>query len=108
VIRTSIFVETRSSEVTPDGRAQAFDLASILGVQAARLTILALNRLIDLLAMDGNLDRGRDPQSDFVTSDIHHGDDDVIANDDTFVSVTRQDQHRSRLLPPASEARDHP
>src|SRR5262249_41617343 len=52
------------------------------------------------------LNWGRDPQSDLITPNIDHGDDDIIADDDTFVAVSGQDQHRFRLLPPASEARD--
>jgi hypothetical protein len=88
--------------------AEAFNLASVLGLQSTRLAILALDGLVHLLAVHGDLDRGRDPQSNLITPNIHHGDDDIIADDDTFVAVSGQDQHRFRLLPPASEARDHP
>ena len=116
------------AEVTPIGEASAgrlvdiaaargsrrgggvwtVDLAGVVGFQSARLAILALNGLVHLLAVYGDLDRGRDPQSNLIAANIHNGDDDVIADDDTFVAVSGQDQHRLRLLPPASEARDRP
>ncbi len=79
-----------------------------MGFQSARLAILALNGLVHLLAVYRDLDRGRDSQSNLIAAYIHYGDDNVIADDDTFIAVTRQDQHWFRLLPPASEARDHP
>ena len=71
------------------------------GSRRARLSILALNGLVHLLAVYGDLDGGRDPQSNLIAPDIHHGDDDVIADDDTFVAVSGQDQHLlgSFLLP---------
>jgi hypothetical protein len=107
-LASSGFFGRGAAQVAPDGRMKAFDLAGFLGVQPARLSILALDGFVHFLAMDGNLDRGRDPQSNLIAPNIHHGDDDVIADDDTFVAVSGQDQHRSRLLPPANEARDHP
>ena len=84
------------------GGGDVLELAGVLGVQSARLTVLALDRLVHLLAVYADLDRGRDPQSDLVAPDIHHGDDDVIADDDAFVAVSGQDQHLVRLLPPAN------
>src|SRR3954462_13992221 len=93
--------------VAPQWRGEVFELASILGIQACRLTILALNGLVHLLAVHGDLDGGRDPQSNLVAPDIHHGDDDVVTDDDAFVAVSGQDQHL-RLLPPANETRGLP
>jgi hypothetical protein len=93
---------------TPWGLIEALDLAGVMRLEAARLAILALNGLVNLLTVHRDLDRGRDPQSNLIAANIHHGDDDVIAYDDAFVAVTGQDQHRFRLLPPASEARDRP
>jgi hypothetical protein len=98
----------RATNVPPHWRGHSFDLACILGIQSARLSILALDGFVHLLAVYGDLDWGRDTQSNLIAPNIHHGDDDVIAYDDTFVAVSGQDQHRSRLLPPANEARDHP
>src|SRR4029077_18180231 len=48
-----------------------------------------------------------DPQPNLIAPDIHHGDDDVIPDDDAFVAVSGQDQHL-RLLPPANETRNLP
>jgi hypothetical protein len=84
------------------------DLAGVVGFQSARLAVFALNRLVHLLPVHGDLDWGRDPQPNLIAANIHDGDDDIIAYDDTFVAVSGQDQHRLRLLPPASEARDRP
>ena len=43
----------------------------------------------------------RDPQPDLIAPDIDHGDDDVIADDDTFVAVAGTAQASFGLLPPA-------
>jgi hypothetical protein len=101
-------VAARPARLAPRGRIEAIDLTGIVRFQSARLAILALNGLVHFLAVHGDLDRGGDPQSNLIAANIHHGDDDVIANDDTFIAVTGQNQHRIRLLPPASEARDRP
>ena len=79
------------------------DLTGVLGVQACRLPVLALNGLVHLLAVHGDFDGGRDPLSDLIAPDIHHGDDDVVTNDDAFVAVSGQDQH---LRAPSSCQRD--
>ena len=101
--RPQTLVGPGATDVAPERRVEVFELAGILGVQAARLTILALNGLVHLLAVYGDLDGGRDPQSNLVAPDIHHGDDDVIADDDAFVAVSGQDQH---LQAPSSCQRD--
>jgi hypothetical protein len=93
---------------TPWRLIEAVYLARVVGLQAACLAILALNCVVHLLSVHGDLDWGRDPQSNLIAANINYGDDNVIADDDTFIAVTRQDQHWFRLLPPASEARDRP
>jgi len=75
-------------------RVKAIDLASIIRFQSTRLAILALNGVVHLLTVYGDLDRGRDPQSNLITANIHNGNDDIITNYDTFVAVSGQDQHR--------------
>jgi len=101
-------ITTSASRLATRRLFEALDLAGVVGFQSARLAILALNGLVHLLAVHGDLDWGRDSQSNLIAANIHHGDDDVIPNDDAFIAVTGQDQHRFRLLPPASEARDRP
>src|SRR4029078_6204729 len=101
---SSGFFSPGTTQLAPDGRIEAFDLASFLGFQSARPSVLALDGFIHLFAEYGDLDRGRDPQTNFIAPNIHHGDDDVTSDDDTFVAVSGQDQHRSRLLPTANEA----
>src|SRR5262249_42488299 len=101
-------VGATSARFPAGGGVGPLDLASVFGLQSTRLAVFALNGLVPLLPVHRDLDGGRDPQSNLITPNIHHGDDDIIADDDTFVAVSGQDQHRFRLLPPASEARDHP
>jgi hypothetical protein len=84
------------------------DLAGIVRLKPARLTILTLNGLVHLLSVYRDFDRGRDPQSNLIAANIDDGDDDIIADDYALIAVSGQDQHRLRLLPPASEARDRP
>src|SRR4051812_9825135 len=98
-----------ATEVAPERGAELFELAGVLGGQSARLLVLALDRLVHLLAVHADLDRGRDAQSDLIAPDIHHGDDDVIADDDAFVAVSGQDQHLSgSFLLPTCETRYRP
>jgi hypothetical protein len=33
------------------------------------------------------------PQADFITSHVDNGDDDIVANDDAFVTLSREDKH---------------
>jgi hypothetical protein len=90
--RASLVV-ARTALLTPLGRVQTVDLASVVGLQSARLAIFTLNGLVHLLAVHRDFNRGRDPQSNLIATYVDHGDDDVISDDDTFIAVTRQDQH---------------
>jgi len=56
----------------------------------ASLEILALNRFVYFLAMNGNLGRGVDAEPDFVAAYIDDGDDDVVTDDNTFVALTAE------------------
>jgi len=77
-----------TAKIATDRAANGLHLAGFLGFQSARLSILTLNGLVHLLAVYADLDWRGYAQSDLITTNVHHGDDDVIANDDTFVSVT--------------------
>ena len=77
-----------SAEIATKRAANGLDLAGFLGFQAAGLSIFALNGFVHLLTVYADLDWGCNAQPDFITANVHHGDDNVIANDDTFVSVT--------------------
>jgi hypothetical protein len=68
--------------------ANGFDLPGFLGFQATGLSIFALNGFVHLLTMHTDLDGCGDTQSDLITSNVHHGDHNVITDDDTFVAVT--------------------
>jgi len=101
---SSKVVGSRATEVAPNRRIEVFQLASVLGVQSACLPVFALNGLVHFLAVHGDFDRGRDPQPNLIAPDIHHGDNNVITNDDAFVAVSGQNQHLlgSFLLPTRS------
>src|SRR5262245_37528977 len=72
---TSKLVVSGATNVAPNRRVEVFELARVLGVQSARLSILALDGLVHLLPVHGDFDGGRDPQPNLVAPDIHHGDD---------------------------------
>jgi hypothetical protein len=50
---------------------------------------LTLNRLVDLLPMDRNVGGRVNAKADFVPSDIHNRNNNVVADDDALVSVSR-------------------
>src|ERR1043165_7883960 len=67
-------------------------------VELGGLLVLALDRLVDLFAVDSDAGRGGDAQADLVAADIDDGDFDLVADHDCFVALTGEHQHR-RLLP---------
>ncbi len=77
-----------TAKIATDRAAYGLHLACFLGFQSARLSILTLNGLVHLLTVYADLDGRCYAQSDLITTNVHHGNDDVIADDDTFVSVT--------------------
>jgi hypothetical protein len=52
------------------------------------LLVFPLNRFVDFPSMDGYLAWGIDSKPYFVAAHIHDRDDDIIANDDTFVALS--------------------
>ena len=73
-------------------------MARFIEADLRRLLVLALNGFIDLLAVDGNFRRGIDAQANFVAANIHDGDNNIVADHDAFIAVSRQNQHRWLLL----------
>src|SRR5262249_27485652 len=59
--------------VDDNGRGGRFDL------------ILAVNRVEDFLPVDRHFLGGHNAQTHLVAADLHHGDSDVVVDDDTFV-----------------------
>jgi hypothetical protein len=49
----------------------------------------AMDRIEDFAPMNGDFLGGLDPQADFVASDLHNDDRNVIVDDDTFVLFAR-------------------
>src|SRR3972149_5532611 len=60
--------------------------------------MLALDRFVHFLAMHRNLGGSLDTQPNLVAANIHNRDHDVVADDDAFIALSREDQH-IRLLP---------
>src|SRR5262245_8767566 len=73
-------------------------VARVFRPQLAGLPVFALDGFVDFLAVDRNVGGGVDAQPHFVAADIDNGYDDVVADHDAFVTVSRQDQHGG-LLP---------
>ena len=66
------------------------------GVRGGRAVLdggVALDRIIDLTAMDGDLLGGLNAQSHFVAANLDDDNRDVIVDDDAFVLLPRQHQH---------------
>lgn len=51
--------------------------------------VLALNGVVDFLAMNRNMRRRGNSQTDLVTPNINDRDLDVVADHDRFISLTR-------------------
>jgi hypothetical protein len=47
---------------------------------------LSIDPLADLLAIDPDVVRGDDAEADLVAPDVHHLDDDVVADQDAFAA----------------------
>src|SRR5258708_6901209 len=72
-------------------------------VEALSAHVFALDRLVHFLAVYGNLGRRLDAQPHLVTADVHHGDHDVVTDDDAFVALPRQNKHLAHSLHHAQE-----
>jgi hypothetical protein len=59
----------------------------ISSIHLRGLEILFLDRLVNLSAVDGNLVRGLNSQPNFVATDVHHRDHDVVPNHDALVAL---------------------
>lgn len=64
-----------------------FELTSGIPIGLRRSSVFTLNRLINFLAMDRDVLRSLDSQTNLVAPDIDDGDDNVIPDHDAFVAV---------------------
>jgi hypothetical protein len=69
-------------------RVRMADAAGVVELNLCRLPILALDRVVHFSAMNRNLARGLNAKPDLITAHIYYGDNDVIANNDTFVALS--------------------
>ena len=83
---------------TRPGRVDRLDFAGVRRLQMRRLFVFAFDGLVHLLTVDGHVRWRLYPQPHFVAADIHDRDYHVVANDDAFVTMSRQHQHRWLLM----------
>src|SRR5262249_6354214 len=60
---------------------------------------LAVDGIVIFLAVDRDLLGCDDTQADLIATDLHHGHDDVVVNDDRFVFLPGQYEHRRLSFP---------
>ena len=65
----------------------------VFPLQLAGAAVFPLNCFVHFLPMNGDLRGGLDTQPDLVTANIDDGDNDVVAYDDAFVTLSGEDQH---------------
>jgi hypothetical protein len=56
--------------------------------------ILALNGLVDLSAVNRDVLRGIDTESNLVSTNVDDGHNNVVSDHDALIAMSRQDQHR--------------
>lgn len=77
----------------------ATKLATVLLRSAVRSAIgisglsLALNRVVNFLTVNRNISWCIDTKSYLIAAYINYRNNDVVADDDAFVSMSRKDQH---------------
>jgi hypothetical protein len=70
----------------------------ILGFHLRRGAVFTPDRFIDFFAMDRDLFRGVDSESNLIAANIDDGHLDVIADHDRLIALTRQHQHGGSFL----------
>ena len=54
---------------------------------------MAVDRFVDLLAVNGNVLGSDDAEPHFVTTNLHDRDDNIVVDDDTLVFFPGQNKH---------------
>lgn len=73
-----------------DGRIDwSFLLGGIVGI--------ALDRIVNFAPVNRHLAWGFNAQPNFVATNFHHNDRDVVVDDDAFVFFPREYQHKTSL-----------
>jgi hypothetical protein len=71
------------------------DSTRLIWLNLRGFTIFALNRFVNLAAVDRNLSRRFDSQSNPVAANVHDGDNYIVADNDAFIALTGENQHIS-------------
>ena len=77
---------------------RAADLAGVVQLDFRGLAILALNGLVHLAAMNRHFARRLNPEPDLVAAYVDDGYDDIVADDDTFVTLSGEDEHSTSMI----------
>ena len=84
------------------GRKEFAELAQRLPLRLVRsqfdlIASGALDRGVNLRAMDRNVRGSLDAEANFVSANIHDRHDDVVANHNLFITFTGEDEHGQNL-----------
>jgi len=77
---------------------RATNLSSVVQLDLRGLAILALDGIVHLAAMNRYFARGLDPEPNLVAAHVDDGYDDIIANDNTFVALSGEDEHGTSMI----------
>jgi hypothetical protein len=77
---------------------RAADLAGVVQLNFRGLAILALNGLVHLAAMNRHFARRLNPEPNLIATYVDDGYDDIVADDDTFVALSREDEHGTSMI----------
>src|SRR5215831_5941260 len=77
---------------------RGFRAGNVLDARIRSRAVFLLDRRPDLLAEDGDLAGGVDPDPNGRTGNVEHRDGDVVADPDCLTGFARDDEHPCSLL----------
>src|SRR5208337_3251561 len=101
------FCRKRQDCSTAQGPATSNIRCWNLGSRIERAS-LVLNGFVDLAAMDCDILGGLDAKTNLVTPDLDHGHRDVVVDNDAFVLLAGENQHRRSSLMLVARRAYHP
>jgi hypothetical protein len=84
------------------------DAAGLVGLNLRSLLVFPLNRVVDFAAVDRDFSRGVDAEPDPVAANVDNRHDYIVADYDTFVALSGENQHnvtRSVLIDSKGDGR---
>ena len=74
------------------------DLPRFVQLYLGRLLILALDGFVHFATVHRNFARRLNPEPNFVAAHVDDRYDDIVANDDTFVALSGEDEHDTSMI----------